>query len=488
MKDNYNVIVIGGGIVGLYFAQAMAKKGKSVLVVEKGGNPSGDPIQDPPVLFTSRINRSAHEARNHILGGNSRFWGGALVEDDGSLLAELGADTDKELLKNCIHNVHSSVGVRTTRRYLTKVLPDTSTLTVCEFPVLTGKFRNLWEKITNGSNDIDILINAQIVAISNDKINNTNTAEIQSEKSTFVVGYQNLVITAGIIDSHLIIDRLVRDKSFLNDRKFGFGLHEHLSLHIASFDWAPKSSLSQIFPPFFDKRTTVGRRVEFSINELSGIDSSKAFMHIQAPYDDVEPYKTIKELLFYRQKNYNLLKILKLLIGLLKYLPIMIKIGIERFLRSRLFYPKGAAVQLLVDIESTCDTQSLSMSEAGPVFNWFISEHDIDNLRIAATKALDIYEHLSEESDSQNEYIESAKKRVNSNEFIEYVNTNCKEALHLGGGLQGLMVPATKTGLKCRMPDTSIYVLSTAIFPRAGVANPVHTLLVCAEILAAEIS
>jgi len=152
----------------------------------------------------------------------------------------------------------------------------------------------------------------------------------------------------------------------------------------------------------------------------------------------------------------------------------------DRFFAKRLFYPVGAVVNLMVDIESGAEEdKSISLTDDF-ILNWQLSASDIAHLREATLVALELVggEILNSES------LAHLRGKIESDEFSDYVHHNCKEALHLGGGLQDALMPLPGLGLKCRVSaEIPTYVVSTAMFPRAGVANPVHTLLVCAELL-----
>ena len=101
-----------------------------------------------PILhFSERVNESAVEARKHIVGGNSRYWGGALVSDDGTLFDGLFANhNDKCFFAVAGNKVYRTIGIRDTRRITPFQQEGYRKFNLCEFPVLTGRSRHLWDK------------------------------------------------------------------------------------------------------------------------------------------------------------------------------------------------------------------------------------------------------------------------------------------------------------------------------------------------------
>ena len=207
----------------------------------------------------------------------------------------------------------------------------------------------------------------------------------------------------------------------------------------------------------------------------------KGFFHIQAPFDNVEPFVSLKALVFAKQRGLSFTECIRMAFRLLKCSHISARICFDRFFAKRLFYPKGAPTSLVVDVESApLIDQRLSCRDE-PILHWVISDNDLSSLRAASLVALDF---VRSDLQSLAAQIDAMHKTIMGNRFRDYVEAHCKEAYHLGGGAQHLMEPITGSGLRCRVAGTeNCFVVSTATFPRAGVANPVHTLLTCAELL-----
>ena len=93
-KNNFDLLIVGCGIVGSYTAYSALKKGLSVGVVDCGSNNLKKIIcTEPSLLCMNRYHKGAFEARNHIVGGNSTFWGGGLIRPPSTNVFEcLGHD------------------------------------------------------------------------------------------------------------------------------------------------------------------------------------------------------------------------------------------------------------------------------------------------------------------------------------------------------------------------------------------------------------
>jgi choline dehydrogenase-like flavoprotein len=72
-------IVIGSGAVGLYLASELAKRGRSVLVIEAGGLVLGD-FGPETYASVGRRHDGIRIGRSKSLGGTSNLWGGQLAE------------------------------------------------------------------------------------------------------------------------------------------------------------------------------------------------------------------------------------------------------------------------------------------------------------------------------------------------------------------------------------------------------------------------
>ena len=79
-----DVVVVGGGAAGLTLAHALRGSGRSVLVLEAGGEKEDRAVQDHyrGELTDARSHPFPHTYRRRALGGTSRIWGGRVIPYD----------------------------------------------------------------------------------------------------------------------------------------------------------------------------------------------------------------------------------------------------------------------------------------------------------------------------------------------------------------------------------------------------------------------
>ena len=76
IKENYDLIIVGSGPVGLYLANSLPKKIK-ILIIE--GNKSFYKNKQSKIIFENKIFESATKKGSfNGLGGTSNIWGGQL--------------------------------------------------------------------------------------------------------------------------------------------------------------------------------------------------------------------------------------------------------------------------------------------------------------------------------------------------------------------------------------------------------------------------
>ncbi|HEV2709665.1 MAG TPA: GMC family oxidoreductase [Edaphobacter sp.] len=78
-----DVCIVGAGAAGIVLAVDLARRGKSVLLLEGGGNEIEDSSQDPYVSeVTGHPHRGIHTGRFRAKGGTTTKWGGQILELD----------------------------------------------------------------------------------------------------------------------------------------------------------------------------------------------------------------------------------------------------------------------------------------------------------------------------------------------------------------------------------------------------------------------
>src|SRR5215467_1373300 len=118
MRSEFDVVVLGAGIVGSAIATNLAAKGHSVALIERGGQSVLEQVEArPPIKCTKRLHKGSLQARNHVLGGNGHYWGGGLMQPPnlnvGACLGRTDLGTEgSESLASHFRNVEEDLSVR----------------------------------------------------------------------------------------------------------------------------------------------------------------------------------------------------------------------------------------------------------------------------------------------------------------------------------------------------------------------------------------
>jgi choline dehydrogenase-like flavoprotein len=470
----HDLVVLGGGIVGLWTATHAARLGASVAVVEIG--PGGlDQLRPskPAVVFSARENLGAVRARNHLLGGNSKFWGGGLVRNSRTALADLyGAEMARRVYARYEH-VERSLGVGVA---FESEPPSLAGAPLHEIAVLPGKKRGLWSSAQRDSG-IQLFLNARIVGVKLAQGHSMENVTVRLENDEeHVLQAAEFSLSMGVIDSNIFVNDWLRETIAESLRpSIGTCLHDHWSVPVASLRWRNHDAVGKLFPPKFKGGVVVGRRLTLS----------HGFFHIVADLDAMPPDDRVKELLRVRQQGGGVAGVAGAALRTCASPWGMLRAGAHYLAKRELFIPEGASVRLVLDFESSrSSSNQIRRTAQGLYLDWDLRDDDHERftsiLRAHRTWWDDVWrtanidmEWLFEESWSR----ESIARRLDG---------LAVDAFHLGGGLHpdhdGI------TGLtECngRLRGCSnLFVNGTSFFCRPGPGNPVLTLLARAEIYA----
>ena len=474
----FDNIILGGGIVGTWVAKRLLQKGKKVAVIEIGPYKSqNDDELTPPIHFTEREHLGATKARNHVLTGNSRFWGGALIGNDKEILADIissGDDTGKNLAKTIsgyYQNVADALNIPLTKKE--KFIRGNVELTISEVLVLTGRKRDIWSKFYNNQPNLHLFCNAEIVSVT---ITGNSITEILiklNDGEQVLLVSKEFLLSMGVIDSIIFIKRHL--KSYLGEKaiRSGTHLHDHWSVPIADFKWDKNSKLNLIFPPKFNKGQIVGRRINLGENEKIKYNG---FIHVQASYDTTPLYSVLKEIVFARQKKLPISELVKESLKMLPHTPTIFALAYDRFIKQRLYLPNGTELTIVLDFESEPDAGNrIELQNEIPDFFWNLRDKDYANF----ADLFDRGKKLLNDVLNSDEICFREELLLNPD---EYLVKNAIDAYHLGGGLTMGNNPDKFIDLNLRFYDIkNLALVSTAMFNRPGIANPVYTLLSFAE-------
>ncbi len=474
MSEPFDLVVLGGGIVGVWTALRAHARGLRVAVVEIGPRAlSEQRAAQPPLRFRHRENFGATRARNQVLTGNSAFWGGALVRNPASELAGVLGDEASSPMVARIEGRYPEV-----ERQLGIEAPGTTPrveeLDRVEAAVLPGRRRGLWSAYAQRGEARDERLadfpESRIVGLAASG-GRVESVTVEGPGGRAEISGRRFLLSMGAVDSNLFAQRFVAAHLPEGVRvEIGRRLHDHWSLPIAKVRWRNGTVLSDLFPPKFARGGIVGRRLAFA----------QGFFHFVADFDALPPFDRVKSFLSARQRSESVFTLAGKAIACFGRPVLMASAGFHYLRRRELRVPDGAEISLVLDFESDAAPENAIAWEGdGAVLDWdvrpgdaarFVSALSVHGPGLRATlnrEGLD-FEWLVPE---------------NAVGAESYLRAHAVDAYHLGGGLQaraGEGPGGTVAGGAIRGLE-NVQVCGTAAFARPGPANPVLTLLAMAE-------
>lgn len=466
--EKFDLVVLGGGIVGLWTARAAARAGARVGVVEIGPRMLAEQRDATPSLrFSARTNVGSLRARNHIFTGNSSYWGGGLVRNPPAALAVLfGAEVGPRVAAE-YPSIETALGVREGF--------EPAPLAVLgrplhEVAVLPGKLRGLWADFRDPG--VTCFTGAAItdVGLATDGVSHVTIGSADGERRLTAPEYS---LSMGVIDSNLFVQRWLTDAVPASLRSaLGTRLHDHWSVPIGAMPWRACPTLEPLFPPKFRSGVVAGRRVALP----------DGFFHIVADLDKTPPYDRVKEFLRVRQQGRGALPVIKAAFATMGSPFGMLRAGIHYLAKHELHIGDGTEVRLVIDFESSRDPSNrVFATGVGPTLDWDLRDDDRRYFESALRTNRDWWESVWREAGVDARWLVEDWSTAG---MSRYLDTNAVDAYHLGGGLhpdsdEGSGV-TERNGRMRGCPN--VFVNGTAFFGRPGPANPVLTLLARASV------
>ncbi len=480
-SERYDVLVLGGGIVGTWVAQEAARRGLSVGIVEAG--PASLVDQQPPqpqITFAERVNLGATRARHHVLTGNSGYWGGGLCRNDGESLGAMFAIASAEEATTRFADdydaIERSFGVTPA---VDGVSPVFDGMDLAEIAVLPGKRRGVWSsfaaKVARGESAVRCHVTCEIQGLDVDSRGAVEAVRIVTrEGAQQRLAARAFVLSMGVIDSSIFALKHLRGVIPEPGATYvGNHLHDHWSVPLARIRWKNGTKFASLFPPKFARGAIVGRRA----------CSREGFLHLTADFDAMPPYDRVKQLLGARQRNEPLSKQLRLALETVGRPFLMARAGIHYLSSRELFVPDGSEITLTLDFESVAALENhIRVGSSGRAdLHWDLRAADHDTFaRFVRARRAAICSAL-QRAELGVEWLAGS----GAEETTSYLERHAIDAYHLGGGLQ--VAGPSKDGVVnddlTICGTTNLFVLGTSTFRIPGLANPVLTLLAQARAL-----
>ncbi|MEI6319423.1 MAG: GMC oxidoreductase [Pseudomonadota bacterium] len=483
--------VIGCGIVGSYLAHRLKSKGERVALVDCGPPPETAPSPPfPPVIAPLRIHYGITDGRHHELGGNSAYWGGAMLrippEDLAGILnadqfpAE-GLAAAYGRVESMLHFPHSSQRIPLQSGHMQ--IPDVQQTAALVLPSAAKHFfRSL---IAHRLTEFTSLFGTRVTSLEVQAGRIRSLTVQDPAGACTLIRADRFFLTMGVVDSLLFAMKFQAELFGQTPPGLARHLHDHLSTPLFRIFSDRKGTFLKQMVPHFNRGFLEVPRFELT---SSGTWGARAFVHFVFDFDSVAVYRDIKRLMALRQARSAPLAMAKQAINIARHVGELSQIGFHRFAANRLHVGADVPVTAVLDFESFPhrDNHLVSPADndsAAAEMRWDIRTEDQAAFRDLFPKVQLLLESLAQEHRFSMQPCSDFSTEAALN---QHLLRTAKDILHLGGGLQSLGGEARSVlSADLSFPSAANFqVVSTASLARGSVANPTHSLLAIAEFLA----
>jgi GMC oxidoreductase/NAD(P)-binding Rossmann-like domain len=498
-----DVCILGAGAAGIYLACRLVELGVSVALLEAGDNACADSVSIGMEANMTQANYSgATKGRAFGLGGTTSLWGGQLVPhvaldiqqeaanefDPWSHIVDVTSQYSGQVKHALgIGNSAASEAFVDTKLGQAKVPLLHSGLNVMasEFlPFRRKNFKFLLEGLPKEAK-LQVYLGAVADTYEFSRVgqgaNQLGSISVQSGGKKLRVTAHSFVVAAGTIESTRILlemDATNGNSVIQQGAMVGNYLSDHLSLAIANVESASLPLAARLFAPRFDRGRLRGFRF---LEQLVAAGSRRCFAHFIFDNEN-NGFELAKKLLAGLQSRaLPQVSIKEFLTGISG----LTGLAWNRVARSRLYIPRGTEMHLQLDIEQAPNVENkITLAKeidahGRPVaeISWKICPADYENIEMAAERIL-------------TKWPDSAKELPRLHAIDELgIGSKPHDAYHpvgtcrMGEDRESVVSPNLKVH-----GTTNVFLLSTAVFPTAGSANPTFGMLCFAERLAESLS
>jgi len=485
LVQDADVVIIGGGSVGLVMADALAGASRRVVVLESGGERQENETHPlNAVVQLGSIYQGAEHGRFRCLGGTSTRWGGAMLP---FLAADFTRSSEAwplpmEALLPFQTRVEALFDLPAGPYELSDPsLPD-HVARLAKWPSFQKRnVASLLGPRLRSPGGPGVWLNATAVDFRLSPGGRLSGVTARSPQGGVLeVSAPEIVIAAGAIESTrllLLIDRLNDDRIFAPDGMLGRHFHDHLSVRIADLAVRDRPALNRVAGFRFEGRGM--RNLRFELAETSPLRDSvpASFAHIAFRDREAGGLDAVRDI--FRRVQQRRPPQIDDLARLAKASPWLSRAVWWRLVEKRLLYPAHADIEVHMVIEQApLHRNRISLArDAVDVFgrplaaiDWRVDAQDHE----ALTRAADAF---------QDGWRFSALARIAQIE--RRPPGEAEDELSLGGGIYH-PGGSTRLGLSRRdgvldrdfraFQIPNLTVMSTAAFPTGGGANPTMTL------------
>ncbi|MFB6286520.1 MAG: GMC oxidoreductase [Candidatus Bipolaricaulia bacterium] len=494
------VCIVGAGAAGIYLGVRLASRGLDVVILEAGGQVCDD---GDSVGFEAELQgmayRGADEGRAFGLGGTTSRWGGVLVphtEHDVRRSANGAFDPWRHIVR--VVAEHSDAVLDTldlrppldsdtlARQEIGKraeaVANSGLGLQIAQYlPFRRKNLATLLDEFPDSDERLTVLLNAVAAdwqfSTTSDGAPRVSAVQASCGPRSVTVSAQSFVVAAGALESARILlemERQAKGPPFPEEAAIGDYLGDHLSCPIATVPPEGRDRAASLFHPRFAE----GRMYYFRfLEDPAPTDAPRSFAHFI--FENESPgFELAKEVLQGLQaRTFPDVSPAEVMRGIKG----VFALGWNRWVHSRLHIPADTPVRLQLDVEQRPSAQNQirlgdredEHSRPVPIIEWRIRDDDYKAIQGTARRFLERWPGPEHGLPGLRPASEPVAERKPHDAYHPV------GVCHLGKSPEAVVDPELQT-----YGTENLRVLSTAVFPTAGTANPTFSMLCFAEMLA----
>ena len=498
-----DVCVVGAGAAGIILTLELLRLGKSVVLLEAGGDEIEDASQDPYASeVTGLPHRGVHVGRFRAKGGTTTRWGGQILElDEGDFarrewVAGSGWPFRKAELTDRYARALELEGLGRVLRHDSDVWqsigqaePGFADMEMyfsrwCPEP----NFARLHDEVLRNAPGLTVWLhgNAVELLLEDERAAGVRCLTLTGVESVFKA--DEYCFCLGTIES---------SRFFLQPREgelpwnpsgmLGRHFQDHVDANGARVVPRSPGRFHEVFDNVFvggykyHPKLRLDAEVQKRLRTLNVAGTMYFLSDADEALDRMKG--TAKHLLRGRFSELSATDAA----GLLKHLPLLLRQSWRYGVQHRAYVPADATIMLRVHCEQEpLSASSISLAESRDALgmlrtrlDWRISKFELDTIRAYVEAARLALHGLAE-------VIPDAALTGGDEGFLQ----RCDDSNHHMGGMR--MAESAAEGVvdpNLRLHGTrNVFVLSGAVFPTSGFSNPTHTLLALAVRLAEHLS
>lgn len=276
IPNNFDIIIIGAGLSGLFLANELLNSNKKILIVDRG-NENTNELNELRTENIGHLHKSSQNQDNFILGGHSSNWGGQLAEFESIDFEHNLWGLDFDRIKKYYHDIYNEFKIDKSnfkKKELNKYLRLYNTVYMNNSNLFL-RFKN---KIENSKN---ILLIKNLIAFDLEIKNETATKLICKNRTNinFQFNSKKFIFNMGTFENIRFFLNLKRKYKNFQKLKIGNYFHDHIGIEIAEARIYNIKNFRKIFSNEHKNNLVIRNKISFIRQSLNQIGISGEFIN-----------------------------------------------------------------------------------------------------------------------------------------------------------------------------------------------------------------